>query len=337
MRGGTNGGDKSVTPEVTSQSTTLRTGQDLQSRLDDPDSINKVEDATRPVTKAATTDLIFGGSDRDSVVDQLVRRVQKLEAIAQMATGVQLSSSSSAPPPPTIVGTTDAGNATIRFTFRCVNNPLVKGYNVYRSNQFTNSAIAALVKTYPQPADASRATINHEDGSDTATEYAYWVCSFNSKGIESPRVLARPKASGTAGYLSADEINGSQPGDSGLSFGPDNLSILNSPGTKYLLIAIESSDITLTSTYAGHPYDLILNVENGLGRIVFTTSGVQIGTITNAGFNLQSGMKYMINNVDLHPGVTAGTVTLVKITGGGSNGSITFNAYGIVTAYTAPT
>lgn len=37
------------------------------------------------------------------------------------------------------------------------------------------------------------------------------------------------------------------------------------------------------------------------------------------------------------PGVTAHTIPLAKITAGGTNGSITVNAYGIVTAYTDPT
>lgn len=37
------------------------------------------------------------------------------------------------------------------------------------------------------------------------------------------------------------------------------------------------------------------------------------------------------------PGVTAHTIPLAKLTAGGTNGSITVNAYGIVTAYTDPT
>jgi hypothetical protein len=75
--------------------------------------------------------------------------------------------------------------------------------------------------------------------------------------------------------------------------------------------------------------NLVGNV-NAIGSIADNAG--DIGTL-NTGLTATNSNVSAIQAI-LHPGVT-GTVTLAKITGGGSNGSLTFTK-GIITAFTAP-
>jgi hypothetical protein len=91
---------------------------------------------------------IIWGSKSDTSMDQLSRRIKQLETVSKKKDGVQLSRVASAPPPPQITSATSA-NGSFRFAFRAIDNPLVAGYNIYRSNQSANPDIAEFVQSIP--------------------------------------------------------------------------------------------------------------------------------------------------------------------------------------------
>ena len=61
-------------------------------------------------------------------------------------------------------------------------------------------------------------------------------------------------------------------------------------------------------------------------EVTYTQFGAQGAVLGNAEASLRA-----------NPAITPATITLAKITPGGTNGSITVNAEGIVTGYVAPT
>jgi hypothetical protein len=133
---------------------------------------------------------IIWGSKSDTSMDQLSRRIKQLETVSKKKDGVQLSRVASAPPPPQITSATSA-NGSFRFAFRAIDNPLVAGYNIYRSNQSANPDIAEFVQSIPQASDPAIATMKFDSSTDGSGLLVYWVCSYNARGVESKRVMVR--------------------------------------------------------------------------------------------------------------------------------------------------
>jgi hypothetical protein len=77
--------------------------------------------------------------------------------------------------------------------------------------------------------------------------------------------------------------------------------------------------------------DLVSTVNDAIGSIAGNNG--DIGTLNNELTATNSNVTAI--QAILHPGIT-GTVTLAKLTGGGTNGSLTFTK-GIITAFVSPT
>jgi len=148
-------------------------------------SDEKIDTTSRESAQNDANDVIWG-SKRDISIDQLGRRVKTLETLWKKKDGIQLFQISAAPPPPKIVSSLTA-NGQFVFAFNPVNSSLVAGYNVYRSNQLTNSGIAEFVCSYPQASDL-RSSIKFNGPVNSPVQLYYWVCSFNSAGVESVRI-----------------------------------------------------------------------------------------------------------------------------------------------------
>lgn len=89
--------------------------------------------------------------------------------------------------------------------------------------------------------------------------------------------------------------------------------------------ALVTAPPQLTPTGAATLAGLVL-----ITPLAVTSGGTGANSASGARSNLGAAAK-------ANPAIAAATIPLAKITGGGTDGSITVNAEGIITAYTAPT
>lgn len=79
-------------------------------------------------------------------------------------------------------------------------------------------------------------------------------------------------------------------------------------------------------------------IEAVVAAAVALVSDAVYGPVWNGVTTIAPSKNAVYDELELRmPGVLAHVIPLAKLTGGGANGSITVNAYGIVTAYTDPT